>query len=278
MERIVVGVDGSEQAAAALRWAAEEAALHGIRPTALLAWDFLDRHWPGDVPHPFAPTYGPKEALDALGAAVTSALGEGADVHREIVRDAPISALLAASEEADLVVLGARGHGGFPPLRLGSVSERVVERATGPVAVVREVAPVRGSRVVVGIDGSRGSTAALQWAASEAARRDAPLTVVHAWQVVAAAAPWGSAASWDDEVRRAATIVLAAAVADPALDGLKVEEHLCVGNAAGAILEQAVTAGLVVVGSHGKGAVAGLLLGSVSRQVVQHATCPVVVV
>jgi nucleotide-binding universal stress UspA family protein len=129
--------------------------------------------------------------------------------------------------------------------------------------------------VVVGIDGSETSTNALQWSARVAAVRDAPLHVVHAWHIPVTAAPIEQVVN---SVESAARGVLDAALADPALAGLKVEGHMPCLGAVQALLECAGAASLIVVGSRGLGRFGRALLGSTSRQLAHHAPCPIVVV
>jgi nucleotide-binding universal stress UspA family protein len=284
LHSIVIGMDGSVGAATALRWGVEEASLHGTKATALVAWSLLNQHYPDPLAALFEPGYDDDDARTALASWVRDALGttsaDGVDgVDLVVAHDVPDHALLERAERADLVVVGARGAGGFEGLLLGSVADRVAERGTGPVAVVRGPAPVRHGRVVVGIDGSARSLTALRWAAAEAKVRDAPLDVVHVWQLpVMATASWVPVVPDLSDVRKWAEEVLADALRDPALEGVQATGHLGQDGPARVLLARAQGAGLVVVGSRGHGAVAGWLLGSVSRQLIHHAPCPVVVV
>jgi nucleotide-binding universal stress UspA family protein len=278
VETIVVGTDGSENAALALRWAAAEAEVHGCELAAVLAWSFLDQYH-ADRSDTFAADYTEDTAKAALASWVADELGPGASVEQRVVCDVPVRALLEASDAADLLVLGARGRGGFEGLLLGSVSERVAQLATRPVAVVRASAPVRGGRVVVGVDGSARSRNALRWAAAEARARDSDLDVVHAWRLPMLNAPPVVSVFPDlSAMEDAGRAVLDSALADPSLAGIRVHRHLTPGGAARVMTEQAAGAGLVVVGTRGLGRVTGTLLGSVSRQLLQHAPCPVVVI
>ena len=131
-------------------------------------------------------------------------------------------------------------------------------------------------RIVVGVDGSDGSRRALEWAVGESRLRNGSLLVVQAWQ-----APfeptWGTLGQDIERFRADAERALDAVVADVASD-VQVEKLLVNGSAAAEILNAARDATLVVVGSRGRGGFAGLLLGSVSQQVAQHAACPVVIV
>ena len=277
--RIVVGMDGSDYSTIGLRWATEEAAIHGATVEVLLAWNYLDQHR-ADRSDTFDPGYTEEVARDALAAWVTGTLGPNAEVERRVVLDTPARALLEAGDEADLLVLGARGIGGFEGLLLGSVSERVAQNATRPVAVVRAATPVRTGRVVVGVDGSARSLAALRWAAAEAIARDADLDVVHAWRwpMMAMVAPSRSMVIDLSTAEEAGRSVLDRALEDPAVMNARIRRRLSSKSAAHALVDLAAGAGLVVVGSRGLGRVTGALLGSVSRQLLPHAPCPVVVI
>ena len=135
--------------------------------------------------------------------------------------------------------------------------------------------------IVVGVDGSDHARRALEWAAGEARLRGAKLVTVHAWHMPTAAFSTYTASLIDPETfKRAAEETLAAATAaiEGTADGIVVERRVAEGPAAHVLLGQAERAKLLVVGSRGHGGFAGLLLGSVSQQVVHHARCPVVVV
>ena len=139
--------------------------------------------------------------------------------------------------------------------------------------------------IVVGVDGSSGSQVALEWAVDEAKVRGAAVTAVHVWTLpyVGDASGMASFAIDGEAVERAAGELLEGAVAPVAGavgDAVTIDRRLANGDTAGALLRVAeeVDAGLLVVGSRGRGGFAGLLLGSVSIQCVHHAPCPVVVV
>jgi nucleotide-binding universal stress UspA family protein len=138
--------------------------------------------------------------------------------------------------------------------------------------------------IVVGVDGSEGAAAALEFAAEEAALRKAPLRIVSAWEVPVAAYSGGFPPPLNDETLEALRVG-AQQVADGALATVKKlqpsleGEALAVeGHPAEVLLEQAADAQLIVVGNRGHGGFKSLLLGSVGQQVVHHARCPVVVV
>jgi nucleotide-binding universal stress UspA family protein len=147
---IVVGVDGSEESIAALRWALEEARLRDTTVRALRAWELPYASPPLE---PLLPGSGfPQFAVDVdeirgaveeqLDRVVSEAVGDAAGVRieQELVQGHAADELVKASKGADLLVVGSRGHGGFSGLLLGSVSQACVQHARCPVVVVRETA------------------------------------------------------------------------------------------------------------------------------------------
>src|SRR5262245_44667025 len=133
--------------------------------------------------------------------------------------------------------------------------------------------------VVVGVDGSEGSKAALRWAECEARLRNAKLRVVHAWQFPYFGDFAGMAASSGtlDELEKAARDLLDHSIEDAGLatsGSNNVEPILAQGDAASILLEAAAEANLLVVGSRGRGGFTGLILGSVSQQCAHYAHCP----
>jgi nucleotide-binding universal stress UspA family protein len=135
-------------------------------------------------------------------------------------------------------------------------------------------------RIVVGVDGSESSQAALVWALEEGRVRSAQVDVVTAWHEPYVAPTMAAVVPDPAVFSEAAERTLDRAVDDAgsAAEGVTIERHVVRGNAASALLEVAEGAALLVVGSRGRGGFAGLLLGSISQQVVHHASCPVVVV
>ena len=130
---IVVGVDGSDHARDALRWAIDEAKLRGASLHLVHSWKF-----PTPVPLPDG-GLAPADLEGAANAILDEAealVGDGVPIRREVANDNAAHALVRCSEGADLVVVGARGLGGFTGLLLGSVSEQVVHHARCPVVVV----------------------------------------------------------------------------------------------------------------------------------------------
>jgi nucleotide-binding universal stress UspA family protein len=298
---ILVGVDGSANSAAALRWALAEAELRRHRVTALFAWGYIPQGHAGDG-HTFEADYGAAAADASLAAAIQAAVGPEAatGVDRRVVCDPPAKALLATAIGAELLVVGARGIGGFRGLLLGSVSQQCLHHTTGPLAIVRaprspdptgageqQPADARASgRIVVGIDGSSSSRRALRWALEEARLRHAAVDVVHAWQppyVVfspdVVPSPFPGVPIGTEVIEKHAQALL-----DRVIDGedlrsqpAPVERILVCGTAARAVLDTALGADLVVLGTRGLGGFPGLLLGSVTHHVAHHVRCPLVV-
>jgi len=138
--RIVVGVDGSPSSQSALRWAVEEASLRGAALDVVYSW-----HHPQES---FVPMWGvpPWEELEAGARATLDELisAEGLSpagppvTNAVLLQGAAAPALLATAKGADLLVVGARGHGAFAGMLLGSVSQHCVTHATCPVVVVRD--------------------------------------------------------------------------------------------------------------------------------------------
>jgi nucleotide-binding universal stress UspA family protein len=284
--RVVVGVDGSEHAATALRWAAREAELRDAVLVAVLVWDLFDQHH-ADGSQRFDPHYDERHADAALDATIKRALGVAgaARVTRRAVCDRPANGLLQSSHDADLLVVGARGLGGFRGLLLGSVSHECLHHADVPIAVVRlpdpPVSRTGRERLVVGIDGSESSVRALDWALAEGNRRSAVVDVVHAWQAPLTYGPLANVFPYDLDGAETPARNLLATTVDEAVaraDAVAVERTLLAGRAAPALLETAESADLLVLGRRGLGGFGRLLLGSVADHLARYAPCPVVVV
>lgn len=287
--RIVVGVDGSTEASHALAWAHSEAALRGADLDVVHAWAPPIPVSEASVMVPVQRDEVYEQAATELVEALVSGLAAHASRPRSVraraVRGHPSMVLLDAARGADALVVGSRGHGGFMGLLLGSVSHQCVHHATGPVFVVPADAPLPGSgEVVVGVDGSPAAQHALHWAVDEAARRGARLVAVHAWATPYAVPPGGIGLvplheqDFLEQSRQLLSEVVDRAVSaagqPPASVQLVVEESY----PAPALLARARTAGLLVVGDRGRGGFAGLVIGSVSQQVLHHATSAVAVI
>jgi nucleotide-binding universal stress UspA family protein len=283
--RIVVGVDGSIGSERAVRWAATEAERRGAALDVVHAWTTPYSLTPPD----YFPDPAPFEAQGAeiLDRAMKSLVAHGRlaiDTQPVLVRGYPSKTLVHAAEGAELLVVGSRGRGGFSGLLLGSVSENCVQHAPCPVAVIPPASSGgEHGRVVVGVDGSPPSYGALRWAVDEAVLRNARLDVVNAYNYLEVVMPMLISPGIDCEVlEKASTSLLEQMLGSvipvrgprpPAVELIAVHT-----GAARGLLEAAVGADLVVVGSRGRGGLRGLLLGSVSQQCIHHAPCPAIVV
>lgn len=304
VQGIVVGWDASEGSTIALDWAAGVALRQGLHLTVLHC---LDVYWsPGlsavDPAGSYAggaaelgslPVSGmlepPRDIVDQGVARAAKVLGpgrvSGIDVHGTAAGQ-----LVEASKVADFVVTGSRGRGRFLAGLLGSTSYAVTAHSRCPAIVVRgdeegRTPPQPGpdARIIVGIDGSPESRRALSQAADLAERADARLHVV----AVADANSVGPQAYSDppdkgrhdrevlghaeDWIREAKA---ALRVKHPSLS---VEHEVLSGPPGHALADLGIDAGLIVVGSRGRGGFAGLVLGSVSHTVIHEARCPVMV-
>ncbi len=281
---VVVGVDGGPSGQAATELAAETAVRYG-QPLCLL--HVMQLAPAVGMAAPYA------HGVDEWRAASEELLTELADnlrrehpdltVVTQVVAGNPSGTLIAASESARLLIVGCRGRGGFAELLLGSVSSQVAAHAKSPVIVVRPAdageRPHPGLPVVVGVDGSEISTAAVGFAFAEAATRRVPLVVQHVWWAPDYAAGDGQVDPVALE-KQAATIV-AEAVAGYADEYPQVAVETRLTHSADAeaeMIDTSAHASLVVVGSRGRGGFRGLLLGSVSQALVHHAECPVAIV
>jgi nucleotide-binding universal stress UspA family protein len=198
-----------------------------------------------------------------------------------VVDGAATPVLLDESRTAALVVLGHRGLGGFAGLLIGSVTVQVSARAQCPVLVVRGE-PRADGPVVVGVDGSANSSEAIAFAFDEASHRGAPLLAVHAWLYPSPVGPgdilplvYDLDALGAEEERALAESVAGFAARYP---DVPVRHRLVQGSPARVLVEESKVAQLVVVGAHGRGALGGLLLGSVSHAVLHHAHSPLAIV
>lgn len=147
MRSIVVGVDGSDESKEALRWAVEEARLRGDTLHAAHVWSYPYFITPALVPPASTiPISDVRErAEEMLDAVLDEVLGAapGVEVERTVVEGVPAQVLVEAAKDADLLVLGSRGHGGFSGLLLGSVSQQCAHHAECPVVIVRRREPKR---------------------------------------------------------------------------------------------------------------------------------------
>ena len=136
MQRIVVGIDGSEISQRALEWAVEEARLRGAKVTILHAWSMGFIAASAFAAPVIDPAALERAAADVLETAVTSIDASDVTVENALVCGGAAEALITAAKDADLLVVGSRGRGGFAELLLGSVSHQVCNHAPCPVVVI----------------------------------------------------------------------------------------------------------------------------------------------
>jgi len=240
----------------------------------------------------------PESALGAgVGArgqaATPPALAAALDRAREVAPDievtaeasdlTPVSALVEASSYASCVVVGARGRGPLVATLLGSTSEQLTAQAACPVVVVRRPAEVGDGRptVVVGVDGSALSSAAIGYAFASADARGIPLTVVHACPSRAHrdyVPPWRAPDPAAAALREQAATAEDVAGWSEQFPDVRVRRHVLRGDPASTLVDHSRGAELLVVGSRGFGGMGGRLVSSVSQAVVDGAHCPVAVV
>ncbi|WP_025620574.1 universal stress protein [Salinispora cortesiana] len=281
---VVVGVDGSAAALDAVRVAVREAEYRQrpLRVVHAFIWPLTGTPL---TPVPGAPvTAGLRnQAEEYVREAVEQARKISPDLRITgvVVDGAPTPVLVEEAQKAVLTVLGHRGLGGFAGLLLGSVTVQVAARAKSPVLVVRGE-PRADGPVVVGVDGSQLSTEAVAFAFEEAARRDASLVALHAWLFPTPVGPgdilplvYDLDAVEGEEERALAESLAGFAERYPQV---QVRHRVVRGSPARVLVEASKSAQLVVVGAHGRGALGGLLLGSVSHAVLHHGHSPLAIV
>lgn len=280
-QAILAGVDGSPSALHAVQWAAREAAR---------------RHVPLRLFHAGVVPPAATSAVDALveqghqwlrqAEWAARDLAPGIDVARELRVGGAAARLIDESRTARLVVLGSRGLGGFAGMLVGSVSSAVAAHGHCPVVVVRgrrpQDPPPEGGPVVVGVDGTPVSDAAVEFAFDEAALRGVGLVAVHTWADMSAGETWSVLpfdidyhAVAEDERRLLAERMAGWREKYPDVD---VRQQVLRDRPVRGLLRESDGAQLVVVGSRGHSASAGMGLGSTSQALLHHSTCPVAVV
>jgi nucleotide-binding universal stress UspA family protein len=282
---VLVGVDGSPAAKYAVDWAARDAAMRNIRLTLVHAV----RPVGVTLPPLSAPTafsrwqveHAQKILDDAVDIARRSTPGGGpAQIESELLFSPAIPTLVDLSKEAQLVVVGSRGRGPLARSVLGSVSSSLIRHAHCPVAVIHDEDPLMPNPaeapVLVGIDGSSVSELATAIAFQEASWRGVGLVALHVWSDVEVndfpAIDWPA-------MKPAAEEVLAERLAgwQERYPDVTVRRVVECDHPTYHLIRESESAQLVVVGSHGRGGFAGMLLGSVSTAVAHSARMPVIV-
>lgn len=272
---IVVGYDGSADSERALDWAITAAAQWSC-PLRLVAVRDYD-----------SPQWLPERAEDAGQRAVQqlSAVGDrpgGMPVAVVQPLEEPAThALLQQASDARMMVLGARGHGVLSGLVMGSVSQHLSRHAECSVVVVRQPHNTGDMRIVVGFDDSPGSQRAVEFGFDAASRSGAPVTVIHGWR----RSTGGSAGTYIPMSQKIAAEIdseanhLHEAMGEwlTKYPDLEVTLEAIPLHPVRVLADASEHAALVVVGSRGRGAFTGLLLGSVSQGVLHHAGCTVAI-
>ncbi|MFI0822616.1 universal stress protein [Streptomyces sp. NPDC021098] len=285
---VVVGVDGSDAASAALDWAADMAALRRL-PLRIVHASLWERY-EGYVSATAADR--PTERLHSEAVLATAAERAGRrapalKVMTDLAADDAVTALLRAGQSAEAVAVGSRGRGEFASLLLGSVGLGIAARASCPVIVVRG-RPEGGyggtHRVAVGIaererPGEHDPvppSPAVAFALREARLRGCELEAVHAWRC---AGPEDHGPH-EDHARHAAELLDEAlgGVTEMARPPVPVAYRAVEGPARKALLDASERAGLLVVGARRRQGHFGMQLGLVNHAVLHHARCPVAVV
>ena len=277
---IVVGVDGSVPGFDAVAWAADDA----FRMRVPLRIVFVVETWSyQQVPQIPTPEW--DESLIESARKVLTEAEEIAREHRptvevstELLTGNPAAALREQAGDATELVVGSRGLGGFAGAVLGSVSMNVAGQVPVPVVVVRPRAAVSHGEIVVGLDGSPACEPALAYAFRQAELRGSTLRAIYAW-----ALPFAFAAdfSCDFEALRQTNERVAEDQLTPwrkRYPQVKVVADVRCGHPVNALTAAGDRADLLVVGSHGRGAIGSIVLGSVSRSLLHHAHCTVAVV
>lgn len=271
---MLVGYDGSAEADLALEWAAQTALLEH-RPVQVAIVDDWSIAMPG------IPVWSESHWIELEERATQVLTQAGVDDQTVSRKRGPLVAtMIDMARDSALLVLGSRGHSRAGELFMGSVSQHLARHAPCPVAVVR-AAEGSTNRIVVGLDGSPASEEALGFACRRAERTGEKVTAVRAAKVGTVLLdgrgrmPDSLNEFLDEQEKQLESSVAEAAAAYPEV---AIEPEFIALSAADALVEASRHASLVVVGSRGLNAFTGMLLGSVSHEVLHRAHCPVVVV
>ena len=259
--RVLVGIDGSEQSLAAVRAAAAEAARRDVPLHIIHAFIWSSLHVNVGPVAPDLPGTGLRHQAEDL---LTEAAAEAAKtapqirVSTHLIDGAATPVLLEESDPATLLVLGDRGLGGFSGLIIGSVAVHAAAHARSPILVVRGAEPATGP-VVVGVDGSEHSRLAIGFAFEESAQRGAELIALHVSK---------------DLVAQGAGQTLTKALSGwhQKYPAVVVKPELVSGDPRHELVERSKNAQLMVLGASGRDTFKGLLLGSVSQNLLYHPT------
>jgi nucleotide-binding universal stress UspA family protein len=281
VRKIIIGYDRSPDSKAAAAWALDEAARTGA-----LVEFFYAYEWPTWAPAtntmPVMAVWPDGETDRAIKGSLHDAVASARQTHPQvstrisIANNSAALTLIDRSDHAGLIVLGSHGHSAVTGL-LGSVSVAVSAHAHCPVIVVRGEAPTTAP-IVVGVDDSPSAQSALAFAADQAAARGVPLRVIRAWTPVTGI--WEESPLVTNEVavqERQPFDDLVASWQEKHPE-VEISAEAVVDHPARVLAQASTTAQLLVVGTRGRGAVRGMLLGSVSQHLLRHSACTVAVV
>ncbi|MFJ8539615.1 universal stress protein [Streptomyces sp. NPDC093591] len=283
---ITAGVDGSEEGLAALAWAAREAVRRGLALRVVHAWRYQlqDAIDAGD---PDTQAQWVREGLAEAARTVTER-HPGLEVTTDVLDGGPVETLVAAAADAEMLVLGSRGHGAVVGFLLGSVGQQVIAEAKTPVVLVRAgdqaSAEAAGREIVVGQHGdAEDSAAALRFAFETAAARGATVRAVRAWTLPPLFAYSPASLKLLDEAGGLEPFekkALGEALRPwrERFPDVPVVEHVEMGSAGQVLLSVAGRTQLMVVGRRAHRTAVGARIGSVAHGVLHHADCPVAVV
>ncbi len=281
---VLVGVDGSPQSDAAVRWAAEEAVLRDLPVTLMHVIAPIVVSWPVRYLESSYSEWQAENAKHVVEQAQKTLHASSGDstlpaVRTEVLHDGIVTEMAAASAHAAMVVIGSRGMGPVGGAVLGSVSRSLLNHAHCPITVVKADAAQPGARrspVLLGIDGSPASEAATAFAFDEASRRGVDLVALHAWTDVGAFPILVDWHQYEDEGHE----VLGERLAGwrEQYPDVTVRRRIVCDRPARWLIEEARRAQMVVLGSRGRGGMRSMLLGSVSTAVAEGAAVPVTVV
>lgn len=280
---IVVGVDGSEESMAAAGWAAEEGVRRELPVRLVHAWLWQ----PVDVPIVRPPDVQEQAGKDMLYLVEKDLTDRwpAARLSAETVGETAAPALLEAAEQAEMLVVGSRGHGALAGYLLGSCGQRVIGSSPRPVVAVRAgaEAPVR-REVVVGQQGdAEESSEVLRFAFETAAARGATVRALRTWNLppvyIYTPGPLGPPGqSGGTEPLEKAALEQALAPWRERYPEVPVIEQVEMASAGKALISAAEGAELLVVGRRTRRSPIGTRIGSVAHACLHHAHCPVAVV
>ncbi|MFD9520743.1 universal stress protein [Streptomyces sp. NPDC059979] len=287
---VVVGVDDSPSAMAAVDAAAQEALLRGADLHVVHAFIWPAMHVPPGASPLGPPAGGVRESIEhLLHEAVdrARAVAPGVRSTSAVMPGEAAAALEAESRTAQLIVVGHRGSGGIREVLRGSTAVHLAAHGRCPVMVVRGRPEPEGP-VLVAVDGSPQGQGAIAFAFAEASMRGSELVALHAWSTWSDHGESGPGHPVElvdltadlDQLRAAEERLLTEALSGhrERYPEVTVRPRLVRGRTRPTLIEASDGAQLMVVGARGRGGFAGLLLGSVSQAVLHHANCPVTVV